>query len=186
MHFLFILLISLLTGGAAVQTITDPPAPKCEVMAWSPTRIPLFITHDASVRVEDWQHELDDVILWWNLQVPGVVLDMGEGDLSEPESLQVTLRIVPELQGTNVKGFEGVTTDYLENCVITRADIQILSSLPKERRRWVLAHEIGHALGLKHAPVGSLMQEQSDSGPLVLPNATIQDLRDRYPFQLDQ
>lgn len=163
------------TGGAVLQTVVDTPRSECAVAQWPPDRLPLIVTLDPSAR--EWAPDLDWAAAWWNAQLPGSIIVGGELPLAEA-SVGIQVGDLPRNQ---LGQLAGQTISYLHRCRFYRSEITLYGLVPDAERHWTLAHELGHVLGLEHTDVGTLMAPRNEHGPPTLPEATIHDLRQRYP-----
>jgi len=165
-------------GNALVNPPSALPA------AYALEDIPLFVTRDPSAM--RWARPVADAVAWWNGQVPGLFLDGGELDRAWATGALISIveaHILPEANGQLHEKDAYLCARRGDFCAITRQYIDLSDLTPDVHalRVRIVAHSIGHAIGLDHDhTLESVMFADSLRGGFLLPDATRALIKRRY------
>ena len=166
-------------GAGLFQPEPDPFFPAACVAHWEPASIPLIMVATDQVLVD----HLTQAATFWNGLVGLELVSVLQVD-----TLPVIAdgRIVPVsfTPIMNAPTRVGLTKFALgSRCELLRAEVTILTTTRPEIFPQVVAHEVGHVLGLAHSyEAGDLMWPETSPGPMIVAPETIDALQDAYRY----
>jgi len=182
--------VVLLAGVAVVLALTQHDGhtlvheSSALPVAYALEDIPLFVTRDPSA--SRWADAVAEAVQWWEGQVPGLVIDAGELERSFARGAIVSIaeKPIPLMFDGSLHEHDAYVCERRgDYCAITRQLIDLSDRTPEapQLRVRIVAHSIGHALGLAHDPtLESVMFPNALIGGFVLPSETRDLIKGRY------
>lgn len=143
-------------------------APDCGGMWWAQTSIPVV----GRLADESWRTEFDFAVSFW-----GDLIVETDGNLLGPS----TCFVVSEGSFSQEKGGHALPLYSTKTCEIVWADVTVNGFAPTLLRKRIMAHELGHVLGLAHdSRTESVMFKKARDGPFDISRHHRVYLENRY------